>query len=224
MRTIGSLVASRAGLLTDLLELEGTEQRRLSEQLHDGALQYVLAARMDLEDLADGTDPAALTRVDDALSRTAVLLRTTVGELYPAVLDHAGLPAALDQLAGTAASRAGFAVSVDVAQWPAAARTSVDRLLFSAARELLANVVKHSGARTVTVSLSYTEGTASLTVCDDGSGIPAGELERKLRGGHIGVASHRARIDAAGGRLTLTAAPAGGTAAGVTLPAVLLER
>lgn len=217
--TIGSLVASRSGLLDDLLDLERRERQQLSEQLHDGALQYVLAARLDLDDVRDGTDAAALERIDDALQRTAQLLRSTVGELHPAVLQQVGLPGALQDVAAMAAERGGFQVRIDDGGWPAGRRTPVDGLLFGTARELLANVVKHASARRVVVTVAHDGARATLAVRDDGVGFPPGELERKLADGHIGVASHRARIDAAGGALTYAPTPAGGTTATVVVPA-----
>jgi two-component system NarL family sensor kinase len=44
-------------------------------------------------------------------------------------------------------------------------------------------------------------------------------VQRRLEQGHIGVASHRARVEAAGGSLSLNAGPAGGTVAEVVIPA-----
>jgi two-component system, NarL family, sensor kinase len=217
--TIGSLVQDRMHLLADLVDLEDRERRRLSEQLHDGALQYILGARMDLDDLRGGADPAAVERIDHALTRSAALLRVTVGELYPAVLERAGLPEALRQAAASAAARAGITVSVEDSGWPAGARTSSDAVVYAAARELVTNVVKHADASTVRVAVGLTDGAIRLTVADDGSGIPDGELDRKLRAGHIGLASHRARIAAAGGELSVAPGPDGGTVATVTAPA-----
>ena len=73
-------------------------------------------------------------RLDEALTQSARLLRTTVTELHPAVLDQSGLPAAVTSLARTAADRAGLTLIVDIEQWPAETRTAHDQLLFSSAR------------------------------------------------------------------------------------------
>ena len=159
-----------------------------------------------------------MERIDDALGRTAALLRGTVGELFPAVLEQAGLPDALRQIAGAAAARGGFTVTVDDAAWPAGTQTAADRVLFTAARELITNVVKHAGAQHVAVTVRRTPSWASVAVRDDGVGIASGERERKLRDGHIGLASHRARVEAAGGELAFAPGPAGGTVATVTVP------
>ena len=143
---IEGLVADRTHLLTELMTVTDSERRTLAENLHDGALQYILAARMDLEDARELADPTAFDRLDQALTQSSRLLRSTVSELHPAVLEQSGLAAAVSQLASTAAERAGLELTLDTDGWPATARTPVDPLLFGTARELLANVVRHAAA------------------------------------------------------------------------------
>jgi two-component system NarL family sensor kinase len=139
-------------------------------------------------------------------------------ELHPAVLNQSGLAVALRELARTLAARGGFAVDLDVEGWPRDLRTAADPVLFASARELLTNVVKHAGATQVQVRLTRSEGTARLSVVDDGRGIAPGALAQRLAEGHIGLASQRARLDAVGGRLHLEPGPAGGTSAVVDVP------
>jgi two-component system, NarL family, sensor kinase len=217
--TIGRLVSDRNELIGELVTIEGRERRELAESLHDGALQYVLAARQDLDDARHEGDAESFERLDHALRESSQLLRSTVTQLHPAVLEQAGLLPALRDLARTVASRGGFSVDIDADGWAEGLRTSVDGLLFATARELLTNVVKHAGATAVHIGLSRQDGRARLTVTDDGRGIGAGELERRLGEGHIGVASRRVRLEAAGGRLTLRAGQPTGTVAEVEVSA-----
>ena len=222
VRTIGRLVQARSALLAELAGLEERERQALSEHLHDGALQYVLAARFDLDDARETGDPAAFDRLEQALAESSRLLRSTVAELHPAVLARAGLPSALRDLAAAAAARGGLTVDVDVDGWPPGERTTADALLYRTASELLNNVVKHAQATTATVTLELTDGPADvlarLVVADDGVGLPANASAGALRRGHIGLASHALRIDAAGGRITSTANPPHGTVVAVELP------
>ncbi len=218
VRTIDRLVHGRTALLAELTGLEERERRALSEHLHDGALQYVLAARFDLDDARETADPAAFDRLEQALAESSRLLRSTVAELHPAVLARAGLPSALRDLAMAAAARGGFEVVVDVDGWPADTRTTADALLYRTAGELLNNVVKHAQAATATVTLTLDAGTARLVVADDGVGVPEGASGGALRRGHIGLPSHTVRIDAAGGRFTTVPNTPHGTVATVELP------
>ena len=218
MTTIGRLVAARTELLAELTDLERRERRELSEQLHDGALQYVLAARQDLDEARDTGAAEAFDRLDEALLESSRLLRSTVAELHPAVLERAGLPAAVRDLVTSAAARGGFTADLDLDGWPADRRTPADGLLYRTARELLGNVVKHARATHVAVDLALVDGNARLTVTDDGVGVATADVARRLGEGHIGLASHALRVEAAGGTLTLAPAPVAGTVAAVELP------
>jgi two-component system NarL family sensor kinase len=214
--TIGGLLEDRTGLLDDLVHLEERESRELSERLHDGALQYVLAARLDLDDVRGSGNEEAVDRIERALAESTRMLRSTVSELNPAVLEHAGLARAVQDLA-VAQARGDLTVTVDADDWPDGVRTPVDALLFSAARELLANVVRHAGARHATITIGLSGDSARLVVTDDGKGITESARKASLDAGHIGLHSQRLRIEAAGGTLTVSGRSPG-TVAIVVVP------
>ena len=175
-------------------------------------------ARHDLEDARQFSEPEAFTRMELALTESSRLLRSTVAELHPAVLEHAGLARALRELAGSTATGGRLEIAVELDGWSDELRTSADGLLYAAARELVGNVVKHAHATSATVTLSHERGMARLVVVDDGGGIDRAAAERSLRNGHIGLASYRARIEAAGGTLSLTDADGAGAIVRVELP------
>ena len=214
---IVTLAIDRAGLLVELTDVEERERQQLSEALHDGALQYVLAARMDLEDVRDG-DPEAVDRVEHALTRSAGLLRRTVSELHPAVLDEAGLVRAVDDLAEGLRGR-GYEVDVRHDGMPVRPASDADRVVFGAVRELVANVVKHAEARSVLIELRLADDQLEAVVTDDGVGFDEESAARQLASGHIGLASQRLRIEAAGGRLVSSAVEPHGMRMAVTVPA-----
>jgi two-component system NarL family sensor kinase len=217
VQTIGGLAQNRTDLLEELLTLETRERTNLAEQLHDGALQFVLAARHDLEDARENGDPASFDRIDHALTESSGLLRSAVTQLHPAVLDQAGLGRALRDLATDIGSRADLLVEVDVDGWPEGTST-MDGLLYSCARELLTNVVKHAEATSVRVELSRSDERARLSIVDDGQGMAADAPATRLAQGHIGLASLRTRVAAAGGWLTMAGQPGTGTGVVIGLP------
>lgn len=215
--TIARLARDRSELLAELLGIETRERNALAEQLHDGALQYVLAARLDLEDARESSDPLAFERVQHALTTSSQLLRSTVSQLHPAVLDQVGLARALSDLAADVAARGGLQLELNVAGWSQPPDAS-DGLLYSCARELLTNVLKHAQARTVRVELGEVVDAAALTITDDGCGVAAGSPAARLAEGHIGLASLRARVAAGGGELSVGPGSEGGTRVRVSLP------
>jgi two-component system NarL family sensor kinase len=215
--TIAGLARDRSGLLADLTNAESSTRARLAEDLHDGALQYVLAARQDLEDVRAVADPATYARLEHALAQTSSLLRATVSDLHPAVLAAAGLAQAVQDLGAREAERTGLAVTVQAQRWPAGTGP-LDQLLFTTVRELLVNVVKHAGATSVRIELTQDGARARLVVADDGRGVDASALVKRVAEGHIGLASLRARVAGADGRVEIGPNTPTGTVVTVELP------
>ena len=218
--TIARLLDERNDLLAEMVTIEQREQREqrdLAETLHDGALQYVLAARQELEALDEG-DPEAVERIDLALAETSRLLRSTMTQLHPAVVDTAGLLPALRDLVETVNARGQLSAELQTRNWDDSLRTPMDELLLTTARELVTNVVKHAQARTVSIELAREAGTATLRVSDDGVGMAGVDLDARLGAGHLGVASRRIRLEAAGGRITFSPADPHGTIVDVDVP------
>ncbi|GEE02720.1 ATPase [Gordonia spumicola] len=224
VETIEELARDRARLLDELVGVEDRERAQLAEALHDGALQYVLAARQELDSIECRRDEESLARVHTALSEATGLLRTTLASLHPAVLDEHGLGPALSDLGTAARSAAGGtgpSIVVDVVAWPDGV-TPVDRVLYAAARELLSNALRHSSATTIEVTAEATDGEARVVVVDDGVGIgdaaSGAARSARLAQGHLGLASRAIRLEVAGGSLRLRSRPGGGTAAIASVP------
>lgn len=213
---IGNLALQRTQLLEDLLGLEKRERRDLSERLHDGALQYVLVARGDLEDVQTEST-VAVDRVNSALTECSKLLRDVVRELHPEVLARSGLKAAVEALADSIAARNELIVDVETSTWPDGLRSDADNVLYTAAREISTNVRKHAKARNISFELQLTDGWASLRIADDGVGISDDALARSVQNGHIGMASIRTKVLASGGTFDIQR-KSPGTAIEITLP------
>ncbi|SPM36036.1 two-component sensor kinase [Mycobacterium rhizamassiliense] len=213
---ITDLARQRSQLLEELLLVEKRERQAISERLHDGALQYILVARQDLEDAREGSADAA-ERVASALLECSGLLRDVVRELHPDVLLRLGLKSALSTLADSLGARAGLTVSFDASSWPDDLRTEADDVLYNAAREASTNVIKHAHAQHVWIDLQQCDGSVSLRVADDGVGISAATIARKADEGHIGMASMRARVLASGGHFDVRATSPG-TELAISIP------
>ncbi len=216
-RRVGELALQSRHLLTDALGAEERERQALAEGLHDGALQNLLSVRHDLQEIAETVDHPSVERAESTISETVGQLREIVSDLHPLVLEQAGLEAALSAVAAQASRRGGFRVRV---AYESAPRPSQERLLLAAARELLTNVAKHARARNVDVRCVERDGWIELSVTDDGAGFDTSVIAERVVAGHIGLASQLARVEGAGGRLTVVSGPGQGTLATVCLPEI----
>jgi two-component system, NarL family, sensor kinase len=204
--SIAGLSALREELLADTMTASEVMQRRISESIHDGPLQDVLLVRQELRELATTAPGKELDRALAILQNTSKRLREATFELHPAVLDQVGLGAAVEQLASFTADRSGIEITTDV-DYPR--RSAIDPIVFGVVRELLSNIVRHSHANRASVKLGITDHRCRLDVADDGIGMTRETAARRLGEGHIGLASHRARVEAAGGRFTWVDEPVG---------------
>jgi signal transduction histidine kinase len=189
---------ARGRLVALALDAEDRARRGISEALHDGPLQDLLALGHEVARLrpaAEG-DEAHLARVDEGLARAISQIRRVMLDLHPVQLQVGGLESALRAICAQQAASCGFACLVEIE--PAAAGRR-DELVMSLARELLRNAGKHAGAREVGVRVALADEAVRLDVVDDGAGLAPERLAEALGEGHIGLASSRERAEAIGG-------------------------
>jgi len=214
-RRLAGLEHARRRLLHASLAAADEERRRLSERLHDGALQELMIAGQDLDQVLHG-DHEALAAGRVALATGLAQLRDTVADLHPPALEHGGLRPALMAVLDRARRRAGFTATTEVAPEADGVR---DEFVLALVRELVTNVSKHAEAERVTVRVTRAGDQLELEVTDDGIGTSPARLATAVAEGHIGLAAARERVEADGGRLRVASAPGAGTRVLVTLPA-----
>jgi two-component system NarL family sensor kinase len=209
------LARGRRQLLADVMSAEERERRELAEALHDHAIQNLLTARQDLEDVAKSSSNPDLERARSTLTQTVADLRGAIFELHPHVLQQAGLEPALRAVAERASRRGGFDVDLYLDY---SRRHPAEPILLGAAREFLANAAQHAHASKVTMSLAYEGDAIVLTVSDNGVGFDPRSIDRCVAAAHIGLTSQRERIQAGGGELEVRSTPGSGTTISARLP------
>jgi signal transduction histidine kinase len=160
---------------------EETEKARLAAELHDGPLQKLALAQIQLETGSRGRDEEALERLAaglELLSEATMELRSLQFDLSPPVLERGGISAALAWLAESSQSRWGLTMSYHLD----GSVPNLDRahtlLLFQCARELVMNMVKHAHAHRGDIRLTRQGRCIELRVEDDGIGFAASHAAR----------------------------------------------
>ncbi|MFE2856710.1 sensor histidine kinase [Streptomyces lavendulae] len=216
LASVAQLTIGRSVLLNDVITAEERERRAVSEAIHDGPLQTLLAARQDLQQaLKRPSDTASVERAHGLLGDVSTELREASVALHPSVFEQAGLASALRSLAASSSERIGAPVEC-TADYPR--RLADDVVVFAVARELLNNVARHARASSVVLDLRDDGDEITLEVRDDGVGVDPAALRNRLAEGHIGLASHRARVESLGGSMEFLPV-ARGTRVRVRLPA-----
>jgi signal transduction histidine kinase len=202
------LQASRARLV----QATDAERRRIERDLHDGTQQRLVSVAMSLgllETKLPGQAEAAQTLVREtreALTVALAELRELTHGINPPLLTERGLPAALDELC----RRAGIPTHLDVTidqRLP----DQIETAAYFLVSEALTNAAKHSHGSEIRVFGSYRGQRLTIEVGDDGIGGAASTGGSGLRG----LAD---RIEALGGRLTISSPPGRGTTVRAEIP------
>ena len=188
------------------------ERRRIERDLHDGAQQSLLGVALDLREaqrrLGGRLDPEAEAVIDGAIAdlQTAVeQLRELAHGVHPTLLEEGGLETALAWVA----ARSPLKVTLDVTgrRYP----PEVESAAYFVACEALLNVAKHAQAATATVRVREHDGRLVVEVTDDGVG------GAHMNGGGSGLRGLSDRVEAVGGRLTVST-PVRGTTVHAEIP------
>jgi signal transduction histidine kinase len=204
---LAELQASRARLV----EATETERRRIERDLHDGTQQRLVSVAMSLglaeSKLPDDAEAAPIVReAREALTVALAELRELSQGIHPSILTERGLPGALDELCRRAALPAILDVSLD-RRLP----TQVETAAYFVVSEALTNAVKHSHANELRVGVQISSGVLVTEVADDGIGGAGG-------GGGSGIRGMTDRVEALGGRLTVSSPPGRGTTLRAEIP------
>lgn len=197
------------------------ERNRLARDLHDSVTQALysltLFAEAAHEELAGGDVELARGHIKDLreTSRQALQeMRLMIFELRPPELETKGFLLALQERLDTVEARTGIKAIVHT--------TIEDRLptkiefgLYSIAREALNNILKHSQATEVKITLSKMDGNILFEIQDNGVGLDA--LQAGSHSG-LGIKGMKERADQIGAKLTLQNIPERGTLLKIEVP------
>ncbi|MGV9770458.1 sensor domain-containing protein [Streptosporangium sp. NPDC003464] len=190
--------------------------RRIEQDLHDGTAARLVTLAMSLgmaqDELEQADQPERLQRarvlVDSAhrnAKETMAELRDLIRGIHPPALDQ-GLEVALATLTARSPIPARF--EADLPERPAPA---IEAVAYFCTTELLANVVKHSGARHAAIEVRVRDGLLTLRVRDDGTGGAAIGTGSGLRG-------LAARVQTLDGMIDIHSPAGGPTVITVELP------
>jgi signal transduction histidine kinase len=196
----------------ELVEVGDAERRRLERNLHDGAQQRLVSVALRLgmaRSKLEEDPPAAretLSAAQDDLTRGLEELREIARGLHPVLLTERGLGAALDALL----SRTTVPVEIEELP-PERLAAPVEAAAYYVVAEAITNVAKYARASHATVAVRRSNGTATVTVSDDGVGGADPARGSGLRG-------LAARVEALNGRLEIDSPPQGGTRVTAEIP------
>lgn len=210
------------GRLRDQFNLILTERSRIARELHDTLIQGLSGITMEMQALSGRLrSPEEKATLDDIVRDAGTCLRETrrsVAGLRSAQGPDSGLAAAIAQAAKQIAEAKNIRLKLKLDRGPGALLLpEVQYNLLRIASEAMNNSVKHSGAKTIEVTLESTADALRLSVKDDGVGFS--RENGNVRPGHYGLIGMKERAAQIGAELNLSSEPGKGTTVSVLLPA-----
>ena len=212
-----------------VLQIE-RERQHLGRELHTGVGQLLAATRLQLEVIAAHL-PEPPEAVQQALGRISTLaadaldqVRSISKRLHPPEWQRLTLEAALQQSWDLSGIPQKFEATLRIEPLPHAPSLEVKILLYRGAQEALSNVIRHSRATRVDMSLVERAGRIVLTIRDDGAGFDLAALLNAPASVASGIGLRTISEQAAdlGGKMDMESGP-GGTTLEISAPFGTME-
>jgi len=197
-------------LAEHMLHVEEMERRRISRELHDEAGQSLLCIRLQMELLEQSLPESEIATKEklrdarDLTERTILEMRRLIAALSPAVLEQLGLGAALRQLVARFQRLNPIRVKLGLTRLGGLPQQT-EVIVYRLVQECFNNIAKHSGARSVNISVSTADDLLKLNVEDDGVGFKIDEAF--ARRDSFGLSGMRERVTLLGGRFHIRSFP-----------------
>jgi signal transduction histidine kinase len=201
--------------------IQEKERLALSREVHDGIGQSLTVLKLDLTWIERKFHPDSdeLTgRLKDMRANLDHLIKKAqqiTADLRPPLLDNLGLAAAIEWQAREFERLSGIAchctLDEDIEMSDEQIATTIVRIF----QEALTNIIRHSGATEVSISLSELDGRVTLQISDNGRGITIQEIDSPTAYGIMGMRERAAICQA---ELTIRGTPGKGTTVRLSMP------
>jgi signal transduction histidine kinase len=226
-------VRRQTQIIAEKVRREGVieERDRIAREFHDTLEQELVAITMQLDALkaqSAGASPTERRHLDLArnMSRRSLSeARRSVWALRSHLLENCSLETALKEIADPLFQETGIEIFVLQTGNPRKLPALTEHNLLRIGQEGLANALKHSNAKKITVTIAYEPNLVRLSVSDDGVGFDTTTADLARRG-HFGLLDMRERAEKIGGVFSLASRQGGGTDLSITVvtaPGDLIE-
>jgi PAS domain S-box-containing protein len=206
---------------SELSLTEERERRRLATDLHDHVGQILALAQIKLGAIRQSASSTQLVEPMDEVRRlieqTIQYTRSLTFELSPPILYDLGFEAAVEWLGELIQDQQGITVKVQADRTAKPINDEIRIILFQTIRELLVNVVKHAGAKNISIFIAREDATLQVKIEDDGlgMGISADAANGPFGFGFFSIGE---RLKYLGGNLEVGSEPGWGTRVTLRVP------
>lgn len=206
--------------LKAMMDGEEKERKRIARDLHDGVSQTMSAAKMNIIAIENEIDfksdfqKAKFEKIIDLVDSSFKEVRTISHDMMPNALQEAGLALVIKQFVDNI-DRNVIHINLYSKGLDEHFDNSIETILYRVIQECVNNVLKHSKADRLDISLNKDENGVSVTIEDNGIGFDKDVV--KMSAG-IGLKNIEARIHFLQGRIEFDTTPGNGTLVSIYVP------
>lgn len=203
-----------------IIEAEENERKRIAADLHDGVGQMMSAAKMNLSvfehelSFSDDTQKEKFENVISMVDASCREIRNVSHQMMPNALLKSGLSGAVKEFISKIDTRI-IKVTLHTEGLNERLEANVETVLYRVIQESVNNVLKHSGANHLDISIIKDHEGISATVEDNGKGFHVKEAEQS---NGIGLKNSVSRIKYLQGTIDFHSTPGSGTVVAIHIP------
>jgi signal transduction histidine kinase len=215
---LAQLSEQRSELAQSLISTQESTLRHISRELHDEFGQVLTAIGSMLSRAGNQAPEGSVLRADlrevcEIAQGTLDKVRSLSQALHPVMLDEAGLESTLDWYLPVVERQTGIHISYEKSGTSFAVDGNAAIHVYRVLQEALNNVIRHAGAKEVSVRLGFLAEGLELDVEDHGKGLVA-----QAGNPGMGLVAMRERAELLGGTIEFMKPSQGGTLVRLKVP------
>jgi len=211
-------------LLTQLLNAQEDERRKLSAEIHDGVAQLMVSASYHAQSCDALLSQSRLDEASNEIGHTTSTIEQSIKELrriiadfHPPALSELGLKQALRQNVEALQRETGIACHFQAEGTPDGLSSSLEIAIYRIVQEALNNVRKHACATELNLRLQFRPNEVLAEIRDNGKGFDLSQTSGMPSRG-MGLITMKERAEMLGGSLRIETRQGIGTSIIVTIP------
>jgi len=195
-----------------IMNVQESEQKRISRELHDGPAQHIanLLFHLQMYEKYKDCNPEKadlqLKKIKKLGEECLAFLRYFIRELRPMSLDDLGLIPALKRYTERFSEENGIMVELKYDVLDLCLSNEIKSNFFRVFQEALQNIKKHSNAKNVNITIKALNNMLHFSIRDNGKGF---DISKKIDG-HFGIIGMKERIELLGGSISIFSKPENG--------------
>jgi two-component system sensor histidine kinase UhpB len=224
-KTLTEKMRGERKYLSQIIEAQENERRRISRELHDEIGQALTAIKFNL-DMMDKELPQTLLTVRGRLgdakslsSQTLTAMRQLSMDLRPTMLDELGLIPTLRWYIQNFSNRLNIDSQFQVIGFEEKLPPQIETAFYRIVQEALNNISKHAGANRVEIFFEHRDSTICASITDNGRGFDLGRVcHPESPGRGFGIMGMQERVSLLGGKIDIQSSPGRGTRIHIKVP------